>query len=116
MISSPHSPLLAGAGESRASARSRNFLVAAGNFLWTDGVVMVGFDCADCASTKGRDKRWHTRITAIANPTRTLHLWQIKFRESIVETAETLHVPPVGGCATKPGWKISAVAPRNLGT
>src|SRR5258706_1856730 len=120
MISSPHSPLFAAADANSASARSPNFRVAAASrgFLPLENVATVYFDCAGCVATKtSAGSIPQAKITATANPTRTVHLWQIMFRESIVETAKRLRLASrVEDAATKIRLESSAVAPRNLGT
>jgi hypothetical protein len=51
---------------------------------------------------------------AHANPTLTLHLcWQNVFRESIVETGQTLRLAPcVEKAAAKQGWKVRWLRPE----
>src|ERR1700688_482176 len=97
MMRSPHSPLLAGAGAKRASARSENFFVEAEirGFLALEiaaegeTAAEVGLDCLGIPPSDAlADKPVYAKITAHANPTLTISpLWQNTFRESIVETA-----------------------------
>jgi hypothetical protein len=94
-MSIPHSPLLAGAEASSASARSPNFRVAAETrgFLSFETEAWSDFVCPARAATKApAGNTPNAKIIAIANPTRTVHLWQITFRESIVETAKSLRL------------------------
>src|SRR5258706_18796 len=106
MISSPHSPLFAGADANSASARSPNFRVAAETrgFLPFAATTTADFDRPACEATKTpADNTPQAKSTATANPTRTVHLgWQIMFRESIVETSKRLRsAPGVEDAATK---------------
>src|SRR3981081_2793115 len=119
MISSPHSPLLAGARVNSVSARSPNFRVAAearGPLSFER--VTGGFPCSGWAANETPTGTTpHAKITALANPTRTVHLcWQIMFGESIVETAKTLRLPPCVKVQRRMRLEAPRVRPRNLGT
>src|SRR5258706_5029728 len=116
----PHSHLLAGADDNRASPRTPKSRVAAG-FLFFDTVATADFDGAGRASTKVLpDNPPHVKIAATEDPTRTVHLWQIMFRESIVETAKRLRSAPcVEDVAAKMKIRLGSSAvgaqkPRNV--
>src|ERR1700730_3601588 len=120
MISSPHSPLFAGAEASSASARSANFRVAAETrgFLSFETEAWSDFVCPARAATKTpAGNTQNAKIIAIGNPTRTVQPSQITFRTCIVETANALRLAAcVGASRRRRGWKAPRVAPRNLGT